>query len=84
MPTKPTIANCTFAFECPRQWEMLATTQDRKVRNCHHCNRDVHLVETGAEWNERLAQGACVAVRASEIIRMGEAQGRYDPDAGLR
>ncbi len=77
MPAKPLIANCTFAFNCPRRWEHLITSGDRKVRSCLLCMRDVHLVETQDEWDQRLAQGACVAVKAAGSFRVGESLG-YD------
>ncbi len=82
MPTEPIIANCTFAFECPRTWEDLSETKDSKVRNCRHCRRDVHLVETNAEWTQRLAEGACVAVRSPGGMRVGTLESDYEKGLG--
>ncbi len=78
VPAKPLIANCTFAFNCPRRWEDLIKGDDRKVRSCLLCKRDVHLVETQAEWDQRLAQGACVAVTAAETFWVGTPSGSDD------
>ena len=58
-PASP--ARLRFEFECPLQWELLATTDDPNVRRCVACNHDVYLCQTEAEFRDRARAGDCVA-----------------------
>jgi hypothetical protein len=60
--TRGLIANCVFAFSCPRRWEGLAPTEDPDTRYCHHCERHVHLCRNEADFTRHANGGHCVAV----------------------
>lgn len=55
------IENCPMAFECPKKWEALASTEDPKVRHCDECNLTVTFCPDSAELEKMIAAGACVS-----------------------
>lgn len=55
------IKNCPMAFECPKNWEALASTEDPKVRHCDECNLAVTFCADSAELEKMIAVGACVS-----------------------
>jgi hypothetical protein len=55
------IRNCTLSFRCPMHWDDLLATDKPKVRQCFECDRDVHLVESQAEFNDQISMGRCIA-----------------------
>ena len=53
---------CAFSFQCPKTWGQLCETDDPTIRFCFHCERDVLLVQTDADFRQYGEQGRCVAV----------------------
>ncbi len=53
---------CTFSFQCPKTWDQLCETDNPTMRYCLHCNRDVLLVQTEADFSHYREQGGCIAV----------------------
>ena len=56
------INNCVFRFECPKTWNKLLETSNKKIRYCTVCDKGVHLCETDAELKKALEKNWCVAV----------------------
>lgn len=54
-----------FAFQCPKHWAELATTDREHVRYCGACSENVYLCTSEAEIAEHRDQRHCVAVEAS-------------------
>lgn len=73
-----------FTFECARQWESLAPTDDARVRHCAECGESVHFADD-VPTAERLARdGRCISVpRAMAHSASGRSveniTGRPDP-----
>lgn len=62
------VTNChpTLAYECPREWARLVTTNRENVRFCHTCSRQVFLC-AGPNDAERYAEeGHYIAENVSE------------------
>lgn len=57
------IANCKFAFECPRSWDELTVTDTETIRLCSVCDRDVYLAEDEEAFGLLAAAGKCAALR---------------------
>jgi len=78
--------NCpaAFEFQCPREWKMLARTDDPAVRHCSACAKDVYLCRTPQEFVERGSKGHCVAVPTDLSPRVATRflMGRIAPEAG--
>jgi hypothetical protein len=55
------IENCPMAFECPRTWESLASTDNPGVRHCDACSQDVTFCADADTLEKMTATGACVA-----------------------
>lgn len=51
-----------FQFQCPQRWFNLSTTEDRNVRFCGECRRNVYLCRDADEWRLHAGQGHCVAI----------------------
>jgi hypothetical protein len=51
-----------FAFQCPKTWQALATTDNRRVRECGACRERVYRCDTPDEVRERAQLGQCVFV----------------------
>ena len=63
MADKP-IQNCEvrFRFQCPKQWEALAETEEFGVRSCSQCQKRVYLCENKKAVAWHAQQGHCIAV----------------------
>lgn len=75
------IENCDkrFAFQCPKQWENLAGTDDPTVRHCDACKKKVYYCRSIREAYDRAQRGECVAVDSSVRRLPGDLE--RDPDA---
>lgn len=64
MPSTP-IANCPveFRFQCPKLWENLDPTDDRRIRFCETCQKQVHLCENMEEVARHAHAGNCIAIK---------------------
>ena len=64
-----TIQNCyvKFAYECPKQWLSLKTTDRSDVRFCETCSKEVYFCKTGDEASDHAKLGHCVAIQAEEM-----------------
>lgn len=51
-----------FKFECAETWENLSETQDKNVRHCGRCERNVHLVQNAGEFDTNMQKGNCVYI----------------------
>jgi hypothetical protein len=54
-----------FAFQCPKTWQSLAATDQRKVRECGECRQRVFQCDTPDEVRERAQLGQCIFVPLS-------------------
>ena len=63
--------SCAFAFKCPKTWDRLTITDDPNTRHCGACDRNVHLVRTGAEFKRQAEAGQCAAVRSDGLMTVG-------------
>ncbi len=71
------VVDCAFRFNCPRDWNALATTSNDRVRFCDTCQRDVHYCGNEEEYLSHAAAGHCVAVLAHSdteegVVTIGE------------
>lgn len=55
------IENCPMAFECPKTWESLASTDNPGVRHCDTCRQNVTFCADADTLEKMTATGACVA-----------------------
>jgi hypothetical protein len=60
------IRNCTLSYRCPMRWDDLLATDNPKVRQCDECDRNVHLVESQAEFDDQISKGHCIAAFVEE------------------
>jgi uncharacterized protein (TIGR02996 family) len=64
--SRPPIENCRlnlkFAFECPRHWDQLQSTDLPTVRSCEFCDEPVYYCDTIAKARGHAARGECVAI----------------------
>lgn len=56
------IRNCRFAFRCHQRWDSLETTEQRRIRYCHECSREVVLCTQDDELKAALRADQCVAI----------------------
>lgn len=66
------ITNCPFKFQCDKTWDGLNPTENRRVRHCNQCQKDVHLVTTERQLSKAISNDLCVAV---DLIDTGAAVG---------
>jgi uncharacterized protein (TIGR02996 family) len=58
------VENCVlFAFDCPKWWDTLTSTDNPAVRSCDECQKTVHYCATVPEARESASSGRCVAVQ---------------------
>ena len=63
-------ASCGMAFSCPKGWNGLTPTGDKKIRFCEECKQKIHLVDSEAEFTRLTAAGQTVAVQEGDEILM--------------
>jgi uncharacterized protein (TIGR02996 family) len=51
-----------FDYLCDRRWEDMQATDDRAVRFCDACKKNVHYCDTIMEAREHAQEGHCIAV----------------------
>ncbi len=58
------VENCdvTFAFECPKTWDALTTTDDPNIRHCIACDSRVHYASDASIARSLARRRLCVAV----------------------
>lgn len=56
------IQNCTFEFDCPRDYEKLSKTDDPDVRFCSECSCNVYRCKSLDELAEHSQSGRCVSL----------------------
>ena len=67
MPTPRVVVECPLKFACTsRRWSDLEQTKSKHVRHCSTCAKDVFFVQSQAEWDQKVASGACVAMYPSD------------------
>ncbi len=66
------IANCTFAFKCPRSWDDLTLTNSESVRFCSACDQEVYFAEDEETFGMLAATGKCVAIRDNLRVDSGD------------
>lgn len=49
-----------FKFECSRNWDDLATTDNEKIRYCGQCGNNVFSVQNNEELNSNAEKGNCI------------------------
>lgn len=75
-----------FAFECPKVWETLESTDTSGVRACGACQELVYLCTSREEAERRAREGLCISVPvalANGIVKelSSHVTGRPDPAA---
>jgi uncharacterized protein (TIGR02996 family) len=65
-----------FNYLCDRRWEDLQATDDRAVRFCAGCKRNVHYCDTIMEARELAQEGHCIAVDLGVIRREDDLEPR--------
>lgn len=65
-----TTTNCTFEYECPKDWFRLMPTDAPDVRHCEACNKDVTFCADDARLLQMMRAGACVAVYSREAVTL--------------
>jgi uncharacterized protein (TIGR02996 family) len=67
-------ARSLFEFECPRRWEALRTTPDKRVRFCDSCKQRVYHCASIEEAQRHARRGHCVAldsrVELTPVVRL--------------
>lgn len=56
------IQNCSFEFECPRDYQRLAKTEDANIRFCSACSCNVYRCCSLDELAEHSQAGRCVSL----------------------
>lgn len=49
-----------FKFECAESWENLTETENKNIRHCQQCNKNVHLVQNSEDFAANAEKGNCV------------------------
>jgi uncharacterized protein (TIGR02996 family) len=62
----------TFNYRCDRRWEDLRATDDRAVRFCDACQRNVHYCDTILAARKHASASHCIAVDLGVIRRDGD------------
>ena len=65
------IQDC-FEFLCPEQWSELEKTDQKGVKHCSVCDRNVYKAANEAQLLQFGKEGKCAAYFESEGITMGE------------
>jgi uncharacterized protein (TIGR02996 family) len=59
----------SFEYRCGRAWDQLQQTEDRSVRFCDDCSKQVHYCDTIMDAREHAWKGHCIAVDLGVIRR---------------
>ena len=64
MKSKPnvTIRNCTFAYKCNMNFDELNDTDNRNIKFCTQCQREVHYCATDEEIVDAIQRNKCIAI----------------------
>lgn len=54
------VKQSVFKFECAEVWETLTETQDKNIRHCGRCDKNVHLVQNHNEFIINAEKGNCI------------------------
>ena len=65
------IQDC-FEFQCPERWSILEKTDQKGLKHCTVCDRNVHKSANKAQLLQFGKKGKCAAYFESEGIIMGE------------
>jgi len=57
--------DCAFLYKCPIKWEEMIVTEDNDVKFCTECGENVYLTPNFLEFEKRIKEKKCVAVRYS-------------------
>ena len=49
-----------FKFECAESWENLTETENKNIRHCQRCDKNVHLVQNSKDFAANAEKGNCV------------------------
>ncbi len=60
--TKYQLRNCKFAFQCNADWDELAETNEKRVRFCNQCQKQVHFCDTDEQLVLAIKSNLCVAI----------------------
>jgi uncharacterized protein (TIGR02996 family) len=58
------VEGCRFRFKCPKKWPQLQETDNRSVRFCEECRREVFYCKSAEDARYYIGLGFCVAVDA--------------------
>lgn len=74
------LRNCTFAYKCEADWELLEDTNKEKIRYCNACEKEVHFCENDKELTEAIRDNFCVAFERIEKNKLVKLMGLIKPD----
>ena len=57
-----TIRNCTFAYKCNMNFDELNDTDNRNIKFCTQCQREVHYCATDEEIVDAIQRNKCIAI----------------------
>jgi hypothetical protein len=63
---RTTIRNCTFAFRCVQNWQELEETDDRNIRFCPDCKKQVFFCSSEGEIAQAIKWNRCIAIENPE------------------
>ena len=58
---------CTFDFECDKQWDELETQIASNIKFCKQCKKEVYLCKTQEELDHARSLGRCISIERIEI-----------------
>lgn len=58
------LRNCKFGFKCNQNWFKLNETENKDIKFCSKCEKNVYMVHNNAELANAIQENKCVALRA--------------------
>jgi hypothetical protein len=58
---------CTFEFNCDKQWDELETQDAPNIKFCKQCEKNVYLCKTQEELDNARSLGRCISIERVEI-----------------
>lgn len=56
------LRNCEFGFKCTVNWDELTPSDDKFVRHCGSCEKNVYYISEPEEMMEAIKLNRCVAI----------------------
>lgn len=59
------LRNCKFGFKCNQSWFRLNETENKDIKFCSKCEKNVYMVHNNNELANAIQENKCVALRAT-------------------